>query len=137
MLRACARQFVGMLSAFPVATMRKNFSADRVETVKLDEGRQQALRDLLDDSSPAVRKALLAHFTSLGPDAVNFLQSISHGHHRILARHAAWYLEELKFSDPVAEFRGFIRSLNYELETGALLLSRTVTPALDVGACFT
>jgi len=35
----------------------------------------------------------------------------------------------LKFADPVAEFRGFIRSLNYELETGALLLARTVRRA--------
>ena len=117
--------------------MAKNFSSGGVETVKLDEARQQALRDLLDDSSPSVRKALLAHFAALGPDALHFLQATARGHHRVLARHAAWFLEELKFSDPVAEFRGFIRSLNYELETGALLLSRTVMPQLDVGACCT
>ena len=117
--------------------MAKYFSSDGVETVKLDEARQQALRDLLDDSSPSVRKALLAHFAALGPDALHFLQATARGHHRVLARHAAWFLEELKFSDPVAEFRGFIRSLNYELETGALLLSRTVMPQLDVGACCT
>jgi len=42
----------------------------------------------------------------------------------------------LKFTDPVAEFRTFIRSLNFELETGALLLSRIHSPKLDVGACF-
>ncbi len=117
--------------------MANNFSSGGVETVKLDEARQQALRDLLDDSSPSVRKALLAHFAALGPDALHFLQATARGHHRVLARHAAWFLEELKFSDPVAEFRGFIRSLNYELETGALLLSRTVMPQLDVGACCT
>jgi len=46
----------------------------------------------------------------------------------MLALHASWFLRELNFSDPVGEFRGFIRSLNYELETGALLLSRTVNP---------
>ena len=117
--------------------MAKNFSSGSVENAKLDEARQQALRDLLDDSSPAVRRALLAHFASLGPDAMHFLQATARSPHRLLARHAAWFLEELKFSDPVAEFRGFIRSLNYELETGALLLSRTVMPGLDAGACCT
>ncbi|MEO6873992.1 MAG: transglutaminase-like domain-containing protein [Opitutaceae bacterium] len=108
-----------------------------VEPAKLDEARQQAFRDLLDDSSPAVRQALLAHFASLGTEAMHFLQETARSPHRQVARHAAWFLEELKFSDPVAEFRGFIRSLNYELETGALLLSRTVMPGLDVGACCT
>jgi len=78
---------------------------------------------------------LLAHFIAVGAPAVQFLQEVSHSSHRVLARHATWFLEEMRFSDPVAEFRGFIRSLNYELESGALLLSRTVSPALDVGAC--
>lgn len=108
-----------------------------MDHVKLDEARQEALRGLLDDSSPPVRRALLAHFLQLGSSAMEFLQQVSRGGNRILARHAGWYLEELKFADPVAEFRGFIRSLNYELETGALLLSRTVTPGLDAGACCT
>jgi regulator of sirC expression with transglutaminase-like and TPR domain len=35
----------------------------------------------------------------------------------------------------VSEFRAFIRSLNYELETGTLLLARTVTPELDIAEC--
>ena len=98
---------------------------------------KEALLSLLDDTSAPVRRALLAHFTRLGFTAGPFLQSVARGHNRLLARHAAWFLEELKFTDPVAEFRGFIRSLNYELETGALLLARTVNPALDVGACCT
>jgi regulator of sirC expression with transglutaminase-like and TPR domain len=108
-----------------------------VDHANLDEARQEALRGLLDDPSPLVRRALLAHFLALGPGAMPFLQETARSSNRPLARHAAWFLEELKFADPVAEFRGFIRSLNYELETGALLLSRTVTPALDAGACCT
>ncbi len=92
---------------------------------------------LLDDPSGPVRKALLAHFQSLGAPAAKFLREVADGSHRTLVPHARWYLEELKFDDPVAEFRGFIRSLNYELESGALLLSRTVNPGLDVGACYT
>lgn len=106
-----------------------------METVKLSEARRDALLGLLDDATPPVRKALLAHFVEIGAPAVQFLQEVAHGSHRVLARHAAWYLDELKFCDPVAEFRGFIRSLNYELETGAMLLSRTVSPGLDVGEC--
>ena len=82
-----------------------------------------------------MRRALMLHFTQLGAASAPFLQEVACGSNRILARHAAWFLEELKFSDPVAEFRGFIRSLNYELETGALLLARTVSPQLDVGEC--
>ncbi|MEO6567456.1 MAG: transglutaminase-like domain-containing protein [Opitutaceae bacterium] len=108
-----------------------------METPTLSDSQKEALLSLLDDPSPTVRRALLAHFGQLGPAVTPFLQAVSHGSHRVLARHAAWFLDELKFADPVAEFRGFIRSLNYELETGALLLARTVTPLLDVGACCT
>jgi hypothetical protein len=106
-----------------------------VETEKLSPSQQEAFLSLLDDTSVAVRKALLAHFTHLGSPAQQFLRDTAHSTNRILARHAAWYLDELKFGDPVAEFRGFIRSLNYELETGSLLLARTVNATLDIGAC--
>lgn len=94
-----------------------------------------ALADLLDDPSPAVRHTLLGYFTRHQADALRFLAGLAHGPNRVLGHHALWYLRELKFADPVAEFRGFIRSQNYELETGALLLSRTVNVALDAGVC--
>ena len=106
-----------------------------METETLNAAQREALLSLLDDKSPAVRRALLLHFNQVGAASAPFLQEVARGSNRILARHAAWFLEELKFSDPVAEFRGFIRSLNYELETGALLLARTVSPRLDVGEC--
>ena len=108
-----------------------------METATLNPAQQEAFLSLLDDPSPAVRRALLVHFTQLGPAAAPFLQAVACGPNRLLARHAAWFLEELKLTDPVAEFRGFIRSLNYELESGALLLARTVRPRLDVGRCCT
>lgn len=101
----------------------------------LSDGLRDALLSLLDDTSSAVRKALLVQFASHGPAGAHFLQEVARGPNRVLAWHARWFLGELKFADPAAEFRGFIRSLNYELETGALLLSRTVSPDLDVGAC--
>ncbi len=94
-----------------------------------------ALRDLLDDPSENVRRGLNRHFGSLGLVARDFLREIADGSNRHLAWHARAYLEELNFTDPVGEFREFIHSLNYELETGALLLARTVRPRLDAGAC--
>lgn len=106
-----------------------------VETEKLSAEIREAFLSLLDDPSPSVRRGLLEEFQRRGAGALAFLQELARGSHRVFAWHAAWFLNELKFRDPVAEFRGFIRSLNYELETGALLLSRTVTPDLDVGAC--
>ncbi|MDO8543793.1 MAG: transglutaminase-like domain-containing protein [Opitutaceae bacterium] len=108
-----------------------------MEIDTLSVAHREAFLSLLDDTSPAVRRALLAHFTHLGPAAAPFLETIARGSNRVLARHAAWFLDELKFSDPIAEFRGFIRSLNYELETGALLLARTVAPTLKAGDCCT
>ncbi len=106
-----------------------------VETTLFSLEHQVALRSLLDDPSPKVRQHLLGFFNTTGDEARQFLEGIANGHHRALAWHARWFLEELRFTDPVSEFTGFIRSLNYELETGALLLSRTVLPATDAGSC--
>lgn len=108
-----------------------------MEIETLSAAQREAFLSLLDDTSPAVRRALLSHFERLGPAAAPFLEAVSRGSNRVLARHAAWFLDELKFSDPVAEFRGFIRSLNYELETGALLLARTIAPTLEAAQCCT
>lgn len=96
---------------------------------------REALLSLLDDPSPAVRQALRAHFAASGGEAEKFLREVATSKHRALAWHARRFLDELKFSDPVAEFRTFIRSLNYELETGSLMLARTVNPLLDSGHC--
>ena len=104
---------------------------------KLTANEKQALTVLLDDPSPSVRTALLAQLGALGGEGREFLQAVAQGPDKSIATAAAWYLRELRFEDPVAEFRGFIRSLNYELETGAILLARTVNPGLDVVAVCT
>ncbi|MSU45813.1 MAG: hypothetical protein EXS42_01460 [Lacunisphaera sp.] len=106
-----------------------------MEAHKFTAAQRKALEGLLDDSSPAVRQALLAHFAQHGRESVELLRHFASQPNHVLALHASWYLRELNFSDPVTEFRGFIRSLNYELEPGALLLSRTANPGLDIGAC--
>lgn len=106
-----------------------------MDTHRLSSDQKTAFLGLIDDATPSVRKALVAYFTAHPDAAASFLKDTAAGKNRALAWHARWFLEELKFTDPIAEFRGFIRSLNYELETGALLLSRTVTPGIDIGAC--
>lgn len=113
----------------------KGVSVFRVETTPLSPAQKSALLSLLDDPSPTVRRALLARFTAHGADAAPFLHEIARGAHPALARAASSFIEELQLADPVGEFLTFIRSLHYELETGALLLARTVNPQLDVGAC--
>jgi regulator of sirC expression with transglutaminase-like and TPR domain len=105
-----------------------------VETTRLTTVQKSALAMLLDDPSPAVRQALLAEFERLGTEGSRFLREVAGGPNRITALAASWYLRELKFYDPAAEFRGFIRSLSYELETGMLLLNRTVNPSVDVAS---
>lgn len=124
----CARD------AFRVATAGESVSLAGVEMRTLTSAEQTALTALLDDASPVVRQSLLQHLLGLGEAGRAFLQAVARGPDRAAAGAAVWFLRELKFADPVAEFRGFIQSLNYELETGALLLSRTVNPGLDVAA---
>lgn len=106
-----------------------------MELPPLAAAERAALLALLDDPSAAVHRALGRRFRELGPVAAALLQEAAGGPDRALARHARGFLDELQFTDPVAEFRDFIRSLHYELETGALLLARTVSPRLDAGAC--
>ena len=106
-----------------------------METEKLSPERRESYLRLLDDPNPTIRQALLTHFAELGAPAHEFLQSTQQQSHRSLAKHATWFLGQLKFSDPAADFRVFINSLNYELESGALLLARTVNAELDAGAC--
>ncbi|MCC6414423.1 MAG: transglutaminase family protein [Opitutaceae bacterium] len=104
-------------------------------TETVNPARRDSLLRLLDDPSPAVRQALLAYFSELGEPAHVFLREMANAHNRLLSRHAQWFLNQLHSANPVAEFSAFIRSLNYELESGALLLARTVNPYLNVGAC--
>lgn len=108
-----------------------------MDTSPSSDPRLDAYRALLDDTAPVVRAALTAEFAGNSARVVPFLQEIVRGKNRPLAWHATWFLQQLKFSDPVAEFRDFIRSLHYELETGSFLLSRIHSPRLDVGACYT
>jgi regulator of sirC expression with transglutaminase-like and TPR domain len=94
-----------------------------------------ALLALLDDPSPAVRRALRARFTVLGEAAVPLLRTAAGGRDRDLARHALELIDELGLQDPAGEFRAYIRGRRYDLEEGSLLLARTANPRLDAAAC--
>ncbi len=106
-----------------------------MEKTALAATERAALIALLDDPSPAVRRALGARFSALGEPAGFLLREVAAGDDRQLARHALEYLEELGLCDPVAEFRAYIRGRRYELETGSLLLARIANPRLDEAAC--
>lgn len=84
----------------------------------------------MDDPNPKVRQALLAEFSRLGPTAAVFLDSIANGSNRVLATYARRLLDELQNANPTEEFRRFIHSLNYELETGVIMLCRVAFPDL-------
>ena len=101
----------------------------------LNQGQLDSFKSLLDDPSPAVREALLAKFAELGEPARQFLLGIACDPNRTLAPHAQRFLKELKLSDPGAEFSAFIQSMNYELESGILLLARSINPELDIVKC--
>ena len=100
----------------------------------LTASEKAALTALLDDPSPAVRQGLLGHFERHGRAAGEFLLAVSAGSDQPAAEAARTFLRELRLSDPVTDFRDFISSLHYELESGFILLNRTQNPALDVAA---
>jgi regulator of sirC expression with transglutaminase-like and TPR domain len=104
-----------------------------VNEERLTPERKEAFLRLLDDPNPGVRRAILDVLSAHGSEGVAYLQAVQEGENRVLGLHASWYLRHLDYSDPAEEFRVFIRSLQYELETGSLLLNRTVVPDLDIG----
>lgn len=78
----------------------------------------------MDDPSPAVRNAVLEELILHGAAGRGFLEELCKGSNIELRRHALAVLEQLDKDAPQKMFSRFIRSLNYELETGYFLLSR-------------
>lgn len=99
----------------------------------MTENERLALFSLIDDPSPFVRKALLNTLGEMGRDGLDLLQEAVDGPNRILSWHAARLLSELQTSDPAQEFRTFIKEMNYEMESGWLMISRVAYPGLDIG----
>jgi len=98
----------------------------------LDPAAAEALRRLLDDTSPQVREALVEEFRRLGNPGITFLRETAETGGGELAPHARRFLRELGGEDTVSTFLEFIRSFQYEMETGMLLLERSVYPGVGV-----
>ena len=99
----------------------------------MTKDQKDALLSLLDDPSPVVRKSLLNTFDQMGSDGFDLLNKAVEGPNRLLSWHASQFLSDLQSVNPAAEMLAFIRSMNYELESGWLLISRVAYPDLDVG----
>mgnify|MGYP001196099727 CR=1 FL=1 len=102
---------------------------------RLSNEHDDALIRLMDDDTPVVQEALIKEFKRMDEKGIHLLQKLTHNNNRILSSHAREFLQEISGHDTVADFYRFIRSLNYELETGSLLLDRTVFPNVDVAEC--
>jgi regulator of sirC expression with transglutaminase-like and TPR domain len=97
----------------------------------LSEARKSSLTKLLDDDSEVVRKAVMEEICKYGPEGIDFLRKLTDTQNRVLAGHARDYLELLGKQDTLTTFSDFIRSFHYELETGCILLDRTLYPDLE------
>src|SRR5690606_37773323 len=100
-----------------------------------DDKTWQALRLLLDDESAVVRERLVNWFHTHRERAIPYLQEWTCDLDRGVASEASRYLQGLVQEDPVADFSLFIESQRYELETGIVLLNRTVSPHVTVEFC--
>lgn len=103
--------------------------------MSIPEKRKAALLRLLDDPAPAVREALIEEFLRWEDSGVVLLQEIAKDKQSVLAEYAREYLKELSDSDPIKAFVDFIRSYSYELETGSLMLSKTLDTGFEVSSC--
>lgn len=94
--------------------------------------RETALISLLEDPSPVVQTALLEEFQRLGSDGISILQQVvreQRGERRENAKHI---LGAILGPDPARMLVEFIRSMNYELETGLFLINRVICPELNI-----
>ncbi len=103
---------------------------------RISREREDALTALLDDETPAVRNALVDEFRRLGDTGLTLLRFHARSDDRILAAHARRVLDELEGPDPAGEFVRFIRSLNYELESGCTLIHRVVFPQMEAAEIY-
>jgi len=108
--------------------MLPNVQGDQITKEEKD-----ALLSLLDDPSPIVRKTILRTLDQMEGNGIDLLNQAIKGSNRLLSWHASRYLSELQRAYPAAEFRAFIRSMNYELESGWIMISRVAYPDIDVG----
>ena len=94
--------------------------------------RLNALLGLLDDSTPAVRNAVIDELVQMGSAGRSFLTDLCKNSDLEVRRHALVILDILDKDAPAQMFKRFIKSLHYELESGYFLLSRIDDPNLKI-----
>lgn len=100
---------------------------------RITKEEKDALLSLLDDPSPIVRKTVLQTIDGMGSDGFDLLTQAIKGSNRLLSWHASRCLSELESANPIAEFRAYIRSMNYELESGWIMISRVAYSDIEMG----
>lgn len=90
-----------------------------------------AFTTLLDDPSDKVRLALERAFIAEPDASIAFLKTILKTGDNSQIQAARHFLRVLGAEDTQSAFVDFIRSFQYELETGSILLDRTVYPMVE------
>ncbi len=91
----------------------------------------QALVALLDDPAPTVQAALLEEFARLGEAGAVLLRQLAEEGAPAQSEAARRHRRRLGAEDTQGAFLRFIRSTSYELETGSILLDRTLYPHVE------
>lgn len=97
----------------------------------LSSERKKSLLSLIDDDNQIVRNGILSEIRHYDKEGIEFLldSKVEFPH---LANSIADVLKALDYTDTEKDFKDFIHSLNYELETGFLMLDRIENPTLDI-----
>lgn len=104
----------------------------RVNGFSARDGAENALLRLLDDPSPVVRAALVGHFENLGDTGLLLLNEAAEEGNGPVSKAAIELLRAVGARHPIDDFLQFIRSFNYDLETGCGLMARVVDKASSV-----
>lgn len=97
----------------------------------ISNAREKALVSLLEDPSPIVQEALLKEFQRLGSDGISILQKVIREGEEDSRKPASQIVGTLIGPDPSRLFFDFIRSLQYDLESGLLMINRVIFPECD------
>src|SRR5690606_16739175 len=92
---------------------------------------EEALIRLLDDESPVVETALIEEFKRLDDVGLFLLRRLARSEDTPLCERARYYMEKAYGPNSSEAFTRYIRSQNYDLETGIVMLNRVVSPNLD------
>lgn len=98
---------------------------------KVSKLHEEALLRLLDDESPTVESALVEEFRRMEDLGLFMLRRLARSDDAAQSARARYYMEKAYGPNPSEAFTRYIRSLNYDLETGVVMLNKVVAANLD------